>query len=291
MSSNVTENQESNEWKKRLIYIIEEMKKHKESKHFMHAVHEVNDAAPGYYEQIENPMNISQLEIELLIGVIKSPHDFLNKCSLIWDNATQYNGNNHPVTTAANKIKSIVMNLIKKQFSCDKRIIINPGNRRSSRIRKQNTDAIEHKEKEHDDHENGTSRNYILQNEHHHHFDAYHSPIFPLVSNDDTMPSLERESPELLPIKDELLHLPDDSKHIIHKKQIKQLNLRISELNEELKIAKHQNDNMKEQHDKEIRELRLSYSHLLNAFHTLKNIINQINGYILHQTNNANNIL
>ena len=293
MSTNNLVNKDLNGWRETFLHIIKQIQQDDDSKYFMKAVDEVNDIAPGYYERIENPVNITQLRIDLMKGVIKTPQEFLNKIKLIWENSIKYNGDKHYVTKAAKRIRSTIMKSLKKQYSFSNRVIMNPGNRKSSRLRKVKDDLLEHKEKEYDDHQNKQYMNDIVKNENagDYYSDAVDSYSFNSTSvissyfNDHSMPQLEPESPE--PILDS----SDDAKCVIYEQQIRQLNSRVAELSKELKLVKDEKNDMNDRHINKIRELRISYRNLLEAFNRLNHIVNDINGYIMNQTNIANNIL
>lgn len=287
-------NEKSNEWKHYFLSVIDEIKQNDDSVYFRDPVDEVNDIAPGYYKQIQNPMNLSQLQIELMDGTIVTPQEFITKFNLIWKNSIQYNGDGHPVTKAAKRIRSSVMKSLRKQYNLDERVIMNPGdrksNRKSLRLRKEECDLNEKKEKEYDDHQNKQVINDVMKMEGVKNHRSSISSVFPsnfihLNANDHAMPPLEPESIE------PILYSVDDAKYMMHEQRIKQLNSRISELSRELRLVRHEKDDMNEKHIKKIKELRMSYTRLLNAFNRLSGIVNDINGYIMNQTNVANNLL
>ena len=139
------------QWKHKCIYIVEQVEQLPYAKHFLNPVDEVNDSAAGYYDAIVNPMNIKQLKAELVHDIIKSPQEFVSKFNLIWLNCFEYNGQKHPISLAAKKLRYNVMSLVRSELADGKfnnRVDINPGIRRSNRLRKEMNVLVEQKEKE-----------------------------------------------------------------------------------------------------------------------------------------------
>lgn len=354
-------NSEIDDWKQKSLYIIDQVKQSPYAKYFLEPVHEINDSAPGYYYIITDPMNIKQLKSELMNGTIKSPQQFLLKFSLIWENSFIYNGQKHHVSVAAKKIRSKVMHLFRTRLADSKfshRLIINPGIRRSIRLRKEMNDQVEnykdhrlrkeinhqveHKEKESDNiihpdvyqkvdiYQNKQFVDQIIKQEHdtdedlpppvlvsHHNQQNVNDQLTSIQSStDDRFREIDEFIEQMFPDPDKhvttenqkddqsinhqivsssevpLLESSDDAKCQckIYEEKIKQLNLRISELNEELQSTNQQKQDQKEAHSNRIKELRAAYTKLHNAFNRVTAIVNDINAFIMHQTNIANNI-
>ena len=280
MSDSITVNAEIYDWKEKIIYIIKEVEQLDAAKYFLDPVDEIRDDAPRYYDIIQNPVNIKQLKSELMNNITKSPQEFLKKFSLIWMNSFLYNGESHPVSIAAKRIRSKVMYLWRTKLAdnkYNKRLVINPGIRKSNRLKKdENYQICENIDHQNVKFENNENEYDLEKND----LSPFLSVTHNISSNVIKMPSLEQSSLEPL----------DDSKYRIYNKKINELNLHISKLTQELQSVKQEKDDINKKHIRKIRELTNAYLKLHQAFDILKHTINNVNRIIVEQTNVTNNL-
>ncbi|EDV19877.1 uncharacterized protein TRIADDRAFT_61654 [Trichoplax adhaerens] len=97
--------------------IIEVFKKHEDSWPFMEPVTE--DIAPGYFEVIEQPMDIETIEKKLEKRTYKKSEEFISDMRLIFANCIEYNGEDNCYTEMAHKLEAMFNKSVQKHLLDD----------------------------------------------------------------------------------------------------------------------------------------------------------------------------
>ena len=103
---------ENNNFLSQCRNIINKLKNHEKSREFREPVDEKH--APGYYEKINEPMDLSTLEKELENGKYKDKITFENDLRKIFNNARTYNGANTHYYKDATFLENFIEDDLKK---------------------------------------------------------------------------------------------------------------------------------------------------------------------------------
>lgn len=94
-----------------MLTLLTEMQNHPSNWPFLQPVS--RKEVPDYYEVIEEPMDLSTMEVKLENNAYETFDDFIYDCRLIFNNCRQYNGENTTFYKNANKLEKVLINKLK----------------------------------------------------------------------------------------------------------------------------------------------------------------------------------
>ncbi|MBN3288442.1 CECR2 protein, partial [Polyodon spathula] len=101
-----------------MFKVLETVKTHKDSWPFCDPVDE--HYAPGYYNQIQTPMDLTTIEDKLITNRYKTTEDFVADFSLIIKNCDQYNGKENEYSLMARTLEQCFNKAMRKYFPEEK---------------------------------------------------------------------------------------------------------------------------------------------------------------------------
>lgn len=82
---------------KKCLQIVQKLKKHPSSYPFLNPVDPVAQKCPDYLDIVKEPIDISQVEINIKDGTYSTPNQFVADVRKIWSNSYLYNIKNSPI--------------------------------------------------------------------------------------------------------------------------------------------------------------------------------------------------
>ncbi len=98
--------------KKKLSRVLNDLKTHESHSTFAHPVTEI--IAPGYFDKIKQPMDLSTIRRKLALDDYITLSDFRDDVRLMFENCCKYNGDSSPVTHAGIRLWQQMRHLMEK---------------------------------------------------------------------------------------------------------------------------------------------------------------------------------